>query len=125
MSGALELAALIIAAFFGGIARYWVSGAIARRVGETFPWGTLVVNLSGAFAIGLLAGSPVIADDTLRLVLISGFLGCYTTVSSFALQTFNLLRGREWRAAVLNLLASILFGLSACALGLLLAGAFA
>ncbi|MCS6878461.1 MAG: CrcB family protein [Geminicoccaceae bacterium] len=116
----LELPSLIVGCFLGGIARYAVSGAVARRIGETFPWGTLVVNLSGAFAIGLLARAPVLGDAGARAALLTGFLGCYTTVSSLALQTLFLWRAREWKRALLNLSGSALLGFAACGLGLAL-----
>lgn len=89
---------------FGGTARYFVSGFVARRVGETFPWGTLVVNVTGAFIIGLTAASAnahgSFSDSSLWRLAVVGFLGSYTTVSSFSLQTLMLLRdGELWRAA--------------------------
>ena len=73
---------------FGGMMRFWVSGAVARRVGETFPWGTIIVNVSGAFAIGVLGGMAstgqgIFAAPSPWLFAVTGFLGCYTTVSSF------------------------------------------
>ena len=124
MPSPLELAALLSGCFFGGIARYAVSGAIARRVGETFPWGTLVVNVTGAFAAGLAAGAGLLAQETLRLLLATGFLGGYTTVSSLALQTLALLRGGEVRRALSNLGFSLGLGLSACGAGLIAGGVF-
>lgn len=97
----------------GACARFWLSGVVARRIGETFPWGTLVVNVTGALAIGLLAALLLSADGVaegwrgLWLALVVGMLGSYTTVSSFSLQTLALLRGGEGRRAVLNVLASL------------------
>jgi CrcB protein len=89
---------------FGGTTRYFVSGFVARRIGETFPWGTLVVNVTGAFIIGLIAASAnahgSFSDISLWRLAVVGFLGSYTTVSSFSLQTLMLLRdGEPWRAA--------------------------
>ncbi len=121
---AVEFAALVLGCFLGGIARYLISGAVARRIGETFPWGTLVVNVSGALLAGLLAGAGLLAQGTLRLLLAAGFLGCYTTVSSLALQTLTLLRGGESRRALANLALSLGLGVAACALGYRLGGAF-
>jgi CrcB protein len=106
----------------GGMARYWVSGAVARRIGETFPWGTIIINISGSFLIvffGTLAtqqGSLSISPD-LRTFVMVGFCGGYTTVSSFALQTLNLARDAERLWAGANVLISILFCLSAAWLG--------
>src|SRR5690349_23923805 len=84
----------------GGIARYWASGFIANRYGETFPWGTLLVNVSGSFAIGLF--STLTAPEGRWLVgpsgrnfFMAGICGGYTTFSSFSLQTLSLARSEE------------------------------
>jgi fluoride exporter len=96
----------------GGLGRYLISGMVARRFGETFPWGTLVVNLSGALLIGVLAGAGALAVGEVRQFLIIGVLGSYTTVSSFSLQTLALVReGERWPA-----LANILLSLAGCLL---------
>jgi len=117
-----ELPALLILTFIGsslgGICRYLLSGAVSRRFGERFPWGTLVVNITGSFLIGLAWGFSRENEDfsgalILHDFLISGFLGGYTTVSSFTLNTLNLIRNGEWRAAGLNLMGSYLFCLGA------------
>ncbi len=105
----------------GGMARFWLSGVVARRVGETFPWGTMVINVSGAFIIGFLAASA--ADHgTFAAVrpwqfAVTGFLGCYTTVSSFSLQTLALARDGEMARAAGNLVLSLSLCLAAVALG--------
>ncbi|MFN3842511.1 MAG: CrcB family protein [Rehaibacterium terrae] len=96
----------------GGALRYGVSGWVARRVGETFPWGTLVVNTSGAFVLGLLmgaAGGLPVAQRELWLLFCVGVLGSYTTVSSLSLQALLLARdgqrGRAWGYVGLSLAA--------------------
>lgn len=106
----------------GGTARFFVSGVVARRIGETFPWGTLTVNVSGAFAIGWFAalagsGHGVFATPGPWLFAVTGFLGCYTTVSSFSLQTLTLARQGESLRAVSNLMFSLSFCLAAVTLG--------
>jgi fluoride exporter len=103
----------------GGLGRYLISGLVARRVGETFPWGTLVVNLSGALLIGMLAGAGALALDGARQFLIIGVLGSYTTVSSFSFQTLALAREGETGAALANILLSLAGCLAAAALGYL------
>lgn len=106
----------------GGAGRYWISGAIARRVGETFPAGTLVVNISGCFAIGLLAaltdpeGRLMIGPNGRQFLMI-GLLGGYTTFSSFSLQTLTLMQDGEWLYAGGNVLLSIVLCLAAVWLG--------
>ena len=101
----------------GGMARFWLSGIVARRVGETFPWGTMVINVSGAFAIGVLAaaatGHGIFAAVRPWQFAVTGFLGCYTTVSSFSLQTLALARDGERTWAAGNLVLSLSLCLAA------------
>jgi fluoride exporter len=103
-----------LAGLVGTLGRYALSGVIARRFGETFPTGTLVVNVVGCFVAGLLfylMQERFLVSDTTRAVLMIGLLGGFTTFSSFGLQTFTLLRdGELWFAAV-NLVTSNLLGL--------------
>lgn len=113
---------VLLGGFFGGICRFLVSGLIGRTVGETFPWGTLVVNISGAMLVGLFAGAAkslggAFASDLLRDFIVVGIFGGYTTVSSFALQTMNLALDGEPRHAVLNIIASTVLCLAAVAAG--------
>jgi CrcB protein len=105
----------------GGPSRYFVSGVVGRHVGETFPWGTIVVNVSGAFAIGLIAAAATV-DGLLPMpsawqLAVTGFLGAYTTVSSFSLQTMALARDGQFRKAGGNVALSLILCLSALALG--------
>lgn len=106
---------------FGGMARFWLSGFVARRVGETFPWGTMIINVSGAFLIGVLAASAAghgaFAAARPWQFAVTGFLGCYTTVSSFSLQTLSLARDGELKLAVWNLALSLSLCLLAVAAG--------
>jgi fluoride exporter len=100
-------ALVLLGGFFGGILRFFVSGFVGRRIGETFPWGTLVVNVSGALAIGTLAGlarahGGVFAGEMFRDLAFVGFLGGYTTVSSFCLQTLNLATDGHGLPAAMN-----------------------
>lgn len=122
LSGTLFIA---IGSMLGGCARYFVSGAIARRLGETFPWGTMTINVTGAFVIGIfgaLATHPgsVFAAPGPWLFAVTGFLGCYTTVSSFSLQTLTLVRSGERLHALGNVAVSIGLGLAAVACGFFL-----
>jgi CrcB protein len=108
--------------------RYAVSGAVATRIGETFPWGTLVVNISGSFVIGLFAAlvapaGPLPGDLTARQFVIIGLCGGYTTFSSFSLQTLSLARDGEWARALGNIAASVALCLIAVWAGFAL-GAF-
>lgn len=103
----------------GGIGRFWLSGTINRRIGGAFPWGTLVVNVTGSLAIGLLAALlPKGNEGSVPwLALVVGILGSYTTVSSFSLETLTLARNGQTRQAVLNIVASLLACLGAAAAG--------
>jgi len=97
----------------GSMARYWLSGVVARHVGETFPWGTIIVNISGSFLIGLIAS--VMGPDGRWLVpvwfrqhfLMLGICGGYTTFSSFSVQTLNLVQDGEWLHAGGNVVVSV------------------
>jgi CrcB protein len=108
-----------------------VSGAaLGRRLGEAFPWGTIAVNLSGAFAIGIVGagahdGATWLARPEIWLGTVTGFLGCYTTVSALSLQTVALARGGESGRAALNLLLTLTLGLGAAAAGMALGTAIA
>jgi len=113
-------ALVLLGGFFGGISRFFVSGFVGRRIGETFPWGTLVVNVSGAFVIGILAGlarsgGGIFSGEMFRDLAFVGFLGGYTTVSSFCLQTLNLALDGEGLQAALNAILSA--GLCIAAVG--------
>jgi CrcB protein len=106
----------------GGTARYFLSGLVARRVGETFPWGTLVVNVSGAFLIGIFGAlardnASLFASPNPWLFAVTGFLGCYTTVSSFSLQTLALARDGESSRAAGYVVLSVALSLGAVAVG--------
>jgi fluoride exporter len=95
--------------FAGTVARYWLSGVIARRYGETFPYGTLVVNALGCFVIGFLFYlfyDRALTTPTARTVVLIGLIGGFTTFSSYGLQTFTLLRDGEMFLALTNIVAS-------------------
>lgn len=103
-----------LAGMCGTLLRYWMSGWFAKRVGETFPLGTLVVNVTGCFLVGFLfyvMYERFVTGETLRTVLFIGFLGGFTTFSSFGLQTFTLMRGGEFGLAALNVGISNFAGL--------------
>ena len=106
----------------GTMGRYWCSGFIARLVGETFPWGTLTINVLGSFVIGFFAAltgpdGRFFIGTTARQFVTVGICGGYTTFSSFSLQTLNLANDGEWFPAVPNISLSVLLCLLAVALG--------
>ena len=113
---------IAIGSALGGVARYWFSGAVAHRVGETFPWGTLLVNVSGSFAIGLFAAltdtdGRWLVGPTARQFFMVGVCGGYTTFSSFSIQTLTLARDGEWFKAGANSVLSLVLCLVAVWLG--------
>ena len=107
----------------GSVARYACSAAAARWLGAGFPWGTLLVNATGSFAIGLLAalvaadGRPLLGSDARAFVLV-GVLGGFTTFSSFSLETLALARSGAAGAAALNVAFSVVLCLAGAWLGL-------
>src|SRR5690349_10589611 len=113
---------IAIGSAFGGVARYWCSGVAARLVGETFPWGTLIVNVVGSFIIGFFAtltgpDGRVYAGTTARQFVMIGICGGYTTFSSFSIQTLNLVQDGEWLWAGGNVVISVVLCLLAVWLG--------
>jgi len=113
----------------GSVARFWCSGLVARTVGGTFPWGTMVVNVVGSFIIGFFGtltapeGRFLVAPDVRTFVMI-GLCGGYTTFSSFSLQTLNLATDGEYLYAGLNIVLSVVLCLLAVWLGSILAAGF-
>lgn len=104
----------------GAVARYAISTYIYQSVNEVFPWGTLVVNLSGSFIIGAFAElfeTAMIPSEWRSLVTI-GFIGAYTTFSTYSLETLSLLREGELRIASMNVLASNILGIVFVGLGI-------
>jgi len=110
----LRLLLIGLAGLLGTLARYALSGFIARRFGETFPTGTLVVNIVGCFLAGFLfylMQERFLVNYIVRTAIMIGFLGGFTTFSSFGLQTFTLLRDGEIALATMNVLVSNVAGL--------------
>jgi CrcB protein len=115
-----------IAGALGALARYGLGGLIANRYPSAFPWETLVINVSGSFVLGLLfvvLTERFMAHPALRASLMVGFVGAYTTFSTFSLETFRLIEDGSIGFALLNVFASIAAGLLAVYLGVILARA--
>ena len=106
----------------GSVARFFLSGVVANSFGGTFPWGTLIVNVTGSFLIGFFftltePGGRVFASGNARMFFMTGICGGYTTFSSFSLQTLNLAREGEWLRAGSNTVGSVAACLVAVWLG--------
>jgi CrcB protein len=120
---------LLIATFgaVGTLARYGMQGLVQLRVGSTFPYGTLIVNLTGCFLLGLIGqftlNRLVISPDW-RVAIAVGFFGGYTTFSSFGWETAKMLEDGEWMRATAYVGASVVAGLLLSVAGIRLANRF-
>jgi len=117
---------IAIGSALGGVARYWFSGVVARLIGETFPWGTLFINVIGSFIIGFFAtltgpDGRILVPSVARQFVMIGLCGGFTTFSSFSLQTLNLATDGEYLYAGLYIVLSVVLCLIAVWLGSILA----
>lgn len=111
-----------IGSALGGTFRFWLSALISNQFGQTLPWGTLVVNVTGSFIIGLFAtltgpDGRVFVPGEWRQFFMIGICGGYTTFSSFSLQTLTLAQDGEWIPASLNIVLSVILCLAGVWLG--------
>ena len=107
----------------GASARYWLSGAVYRFLSSDFPYGNLVVNITGCFAIGLLMTlmeERFLSEPALRIFLTIGILGGFTTFSSFSYESIQLLQNGGQTIAMANILANMVIGFTATWLGMML-----
>jgi len=107
---------LLIAVFgaVGTLARYGLQGLVQIRMGSTFPFGTLLVNLTGCFLLGLIGQitlNRMIVPPEWRVAIAVGFFGGYTTFSSFGWETAKMLESGEWLRATTYVASSVIFGL--------------
>lgn len=112
---------IALGAVVGAIARYFLSGVIARHFSSAFPYGTLVINLTGSLVLGfflVFSAERVLLDPRWRLLVAIGFCGSYTTFSSYAFESFALIEQGQWLMVGANVLAS-----NALCLAAVLAGA--
>lgn len=106
----------------GGVSRYWVGVLVAYFVGRAFPWGTLLINVVGSFIIGYfgtltMPGGLRPAAGEVRLFVMVGFCGGFTTFSSFSMETIELIRGGEGGSALVYIVASVALCLAGTVLG--------
>ncbi len=115
---------LLLIAIGGGIgsaARYLTSLVAARWLGAEFPYGTLIVNLTGAFVIGLvqeLGTEALVISDTTRLFITTGMMGGLTTYSTFSYETIRLIESNDWYHASINVVVTTVLCLALCFLGI-------
>jgi len=106
-------ACLVIGSIAGGFSRYFLAKTISERWGGGFPYGTLIVNLTGCLLVGIfntLAGEKFLIGPEGRILLMTGFCGAYTTFSTFMLETSNLVRDGEIFLGFMNVAASVALG---------------
>jgi fluoride exporter len=118
-----KLAWLAAAGAVGTLARYGVAGVVQRALGGAFPWGTLVVNAVGCLLFGLvwaLAEERMVISGETRAILLVGFMGAFTTFSTFAFETSAMLRDAEWSFALANVLSQNVLGIACFFAGLAL-----
>ena len=115
---------ILVGGAVGSLARYQLSRWVNFTTGSTFPWGTMVVNLLGAFIIGFLTGlfERWVVSPQWRMLLIVGFLGGFTTFSTFGLETFTLLKKSEFLPALANFALTNFLGIAFVAGGYVVAG---
>jgi CrcB protein len=120
----LKYALILVGGAFGSLARYLLQGWVQAATGGTFPLGTLIVNVSGCFAIGFLMAlftGPYAIRDDYRTGIVVGVLGGFTTFSSFGWETFSLANEGQFLRAAANVLVSVVVGLAAVYAGARLA----
>jgi CrcB protein len=116
----MNIVVIGIGGALGAVARYGIALWVGQRWGRSFPLGTFVINVSGSFLIGLLMtllAERFTANPQWRLLLVVGFLGAYTTFSTFEYETSALLKDGEWVFAMLNVTMSVVVGFIALKLG--------
>ena len=108
-----ELALLSIAGAVGTLSRYGLSALVQRYCGERFPWGTAAVNMVGCFLFGLiwtLAEERLVISAQTRFILLTGFMGAFTTFSTFAFETTGFLQDSQWWLAAGNAFGQLFVG---------------
>lgn len=116
-----ELGWLALAGMLGTLSRYGLSGLVQRLCGPGFPWGTFAVNTVGCFLFGLiwpLAEERLLISGQTRFVILTGFMGAFTTFSTYAFETGQYLNDAEWGLAAANVLGQNVLGLTCLMFGL-------
>jgi len=115
MTATLAWGAVALIGGVGSVLRFLIDRAVARRVARPFPFGTLAVNISGAALLGFIGGLTLSKDAA--LLAGTAFVGAYTTFSTWMLETQRLGEERQVRAAIANIIVSVVLGIAAAVLG--------
>jgi CrcB protein len=121
----MKLALLAVTGALGTLARYWLDGVMQELFGTRFPWGILVVNLLGCFLFGFvwaLAEERLLISGETRFIILTGFMGAFTTFSTFTFQTAEFLRDGQMGLALANVVGQIVLGMVLLFAGLALGG---
>jgi CrcB protein len=121
-----KLAWIALAGAAGTLCRYGLQGLVQRQSASLFPWGTFAVNMAGCFLFGVawaLAEEKSLLTAQVRTVILVGFMGAFTTFSSFAFETVQLMRDAQWLLAAANVVGQNVLGLAALVLGIVMARA--
>lgn len=118
-----KLALIAVLGAGGALARYGLSGLVYRITGGSFPFGTFVVNIIGCFCFGLiwpLAEERLLISSNMRMIILVGFMGSFTTFSSLIFETSELMRDSQWLLALANMGGQVIVGLAALYLGMMI-----
>ena len=118
MNTSMQMVWVAIGGALGAITRFGIAELARRYLGQSFPIGTLIANLTGCFLIGILLGSGNDKSEAFRLGVGVGFLGALTTFSTFGLETIRHINEEEWFYAIGNVLANVILGLTFVTIGI-------
>ncbi len=116
-----ELMWIAVAGAIGTLCRYWLSGLVQKLGGASFPWGTFAVNASGCLLFGLmwsLCEERMVVSGQTRMIVLTGFMGAFTTFSTFAFESAAMLEDSQWTLALVNAVGQNLIGISCILIGL-------
>jgi len=117
----IQILNLILGGIIGTLARYLISGGIYKAFGSAFPYGTFAVNILGCFLVGFFASfmdEKIVLNTNLRLLLMVGFCGAFTTFSTFIYESYNLIKDGDTLRAFVNILLSVIVGFLVFTIGI-------
>jgi len=118
-----KIAGLALAGAVGTLTRFAIGKAVQQWVGAGFPWGTIAINISGCFLFGFfwaLGGERMVISSEARLLILTGFMGAYTTFSTFVFESSQMLADKEWLLVLANISIQNVVGIALFFLGLFL-----